>query len=278
MYLRILGPGAVFCGFGPKVSLMRRLACALLVLWSVAFPAAPAAAARRVAPVTILVAANVAEAARRTMSPELWARLVSDYVSASKVVQFSGAAAPTREDCRAAGAAYAVNATFELMPRLPGLAQDTDRKYGLARIDLLNCITGTATPTHVVRLESDPLSRANEGDFEPNVEITWARAVRDRLGREPLELTGVARITRVDGPFVYIDGLNTNFTVNQVLRDFADKDTRPRPELELVISDINGKVIQAVWNPQAPGVVPPKAGDYVEPARAVSPAAPDAKK
>jgi len=263
----------VFGGFEPKGSDMRRLACALLVLSLVCSAGHPAAAARRVAPVTILVGATVAEGARRTMSPDLWTRLVTDYVSASKVVPFTGTGAPTIADCKAANAAYAVNATFEIMPRLPGLAQDTDRKYGIARIDLLNCITGTATPTKVVRLESDPLSISNAGDFEPNVEITWARAVRDRLGREPLELTGVARVTRIDGPFVYIDGLNTTLTLNQVLRDFADKDTHARPPLELVIVDISGKVVQAAWNAQ-PGVIPPKVGDYVEPvgARQSSPA------
>ncbi|GAC1406965.1 MAG: hypothetical protein NVSMB64_13240 [Candidatus Velthaea sp.] len=269
----------VFGGFGPKGRLMRRLACAFLVLLPVAAAAMPATAAgRRIVPVTILVGTSVAEPARRTMSADLWARLVTEYVSASKVVTFAGAAAPTRDECRAAGAAYAVNATFELMPRLPGLAQDTDRKYGIARIDLLNCSTGTATPTHVIRLESDPLSRANEGDFEPNVEITWGRAVRDRLAREPLELTGVARIVRVDGPFVYIDGLNMTLSVNQVMRDFADKDSRPRPELELVISEVNGKLIQAVWNPQTPGLAAPKIGDYVEPVRAPASAPPAPKR
>jgi len=245
---------------------MRRTAILLLVLFAAVSVGAPVlAAGRRAAPVTVLIAATVADSAKRTMPPALWARLIADYVNASKVVPFTGTGAPTREDCRAAGAVYLVNASFELAPRLPGAAQDSDRKYATARIDLLNCITGLASPTRNVRFESDPLSNANAGDFEPNVEFTWARPVRDRLARETLELSGVARIVRIDGPFLYIDGAGSSIVINQVLHIFADKNAQPRSPVEMVVTDTNGRFIQATYDTLKPGIVLPQVGDFVEP-------------
>jgi hypothetical protein len=247
---------------------MRRIATLCLALFVAGLAASPTlAAGRRTSPVTVLVAANVADSARRTMPPALWARLVADYVNANKVVPFTGTGAPTREDCHAANAAFAVTANFELAPRLPGTAQDSDRKYAIAHITLMNCITGTIAPERTVRFESDPLSNANAGDFEPNVEFTWARPVRDRLSREQLELAGVARVTRVDGPFLYIDGIGSSITLNMVMRAFADKNGQPRTPVEMVVTDINGRLIQATYDTMIPGVVPPKPGDYVEPVR-----------
>jgi hypothetical protein len=247
---------------------MRRIAVLFLALFVAGLTTSPApAAGRRTSPVTVLVAASVAESARRTMPPALWTRLVTDYVNASKVVPFTGTGAPTREDCRAANAVFAVNATFELAPRLPGTAQDSDRKYAIAHITLLNCITGTVAPERAVRFESDPLSNANAGDFEPNVEFTWARPVRDRLAHDQLELAGVARITRVEGPFLYIDGVGSSITLNMVMRVFADKNGQPRKPVEMVVTDLNGRFIQATYDTMQPGVVPPQPGDYVEPVR-----------
>ncbi|MFN2459776.1 MAG: hypothetical protein ABR591_03660 [Candidatus Velthaea sp.] len=254
---------------------MRRTALSLLVVIAVAASAVPqapaAAAARRVAPVTLLVAATVSDAAKGTMPQALWQRLVSEYANASKVVPFAGAAA-TREDCRAANAAYLITAVFDLAPRLPGTAQDTDRKYATAKIELLNCVTGAPVATRALRLESDPLSRANEGDFESNVETTWVRSVRDRLSRDPLPLTGVARILRIDGSFVYVDGANSSLAVNQALRDFADKNAQPRAVIDLVVTAITGRLVQAVYNSAAAGGAAPHIGDYVEPAVAPAPA------
>jgi hypothetical protein len=251
---------------------MRRTAVLVLVLFAAGLVGVPAlAAGRRSSPVTVLVAATVADSAKRTMPPTLWLRLITDYVNASKVIPFTGAAAPTRDDCRAAGALYLVNATFELAPRLPGAAQDSDRKYATARIDLLNCLTGVASPTRNVRFESDPLSNANAGDFEPNVEFTWARPVRDKLARETLELSGVARIVRIDGPFLYIDGAGSSITVNQILHIFADKNAQARPPVEMVVTDTNGRFIQATYDTLKPGIVQPQVGDFVEPNATASP-------
>lgn len=245
---------------------MRRLASPLLAVLAVVALAAPAGAARRAAPVTILVAANVAEAARRTMPPDLWQRLVYEYANASKVIPFTGSGAPSLDDCHKAGAAYALSADFELTPRLPGMGQDTDRKYATARVALINCITNRPMSERTIRLESDPLSRANEGDFEPNVQVTWMRAVREQLGRQPLELAGVARIVRVEAPFVYIDAAGLNLVQNQIVRVFANKNAQLRPPLEMVVVDVVGKQIQAVYNARETGVVPPQVGEYVEPA------------
>jgi len=252
---------------------MRRIAIPFLALFVAGLVTGPAAAAgRRTAPVTVLVAAAVADSARRTMPPALWARLVGDYANASKIIPFTGTGPATRADCRAASAVFLVNATFELAPRLPGTAQDSDRKYAVAHIDLMNCITGATVPQRTVRFESDPLSNANAGDFEPNVEFTWARAVRDGLARQPLELAGVARITRVEGPFLYIDGVGSSITLNMVMRAFADKNGQPRVPLEMVVTDINNKFIQATYDTMRPGMVPPQPGDYVEPVLRTVPA------
>lgn|GEM_PF-1939300 len=156
-------------------------------------------AGRGVEPVTVLVATMVGENARRTMPPELWQKLIDSFVYARNVVHFAGSGAPTIGDCKAAKAAYAVTAQFDLSPRLPGLGQDPDRKYAMARVTLLNCITGVASPERTFQFESQPLTQAQAGDFEPNESETWSRTVQTRMGKlalEPGGFAGAARATR----------------------------------------------------------------------------------
>jgi hypothetical protein len=177
---------------------MRRSIALLLAVLSVS--TAPAlGAGRGVEPVTVLVATTVGENARRTMPPELWQKLIDSFVYARSVVHFTGTGTPTIGDCKAAKAAYAVTAQFDLSPRLPGLGQDPDRKYAMARVTLLNCITGVASPERTFQFESQPLSQAQAGDFEPNESETWTRTVQSRMGKlalEPGGLAGAARATR----------------------------------------------------------------------------------
>ena len=148
--------------------------------------------------------------------------------------------------------------------RLPGLAQDTDRVYGIARFTVRNCLTGDRRADQDVRVESDPLSEADRGDYEPNAERIWDRAVRATLARNPLVLSTVARIVRVENGVVYLESGAGGFAVNQVLRDFADADAKPHAPIELVVVDITGKYIQA----SIVGKAAPHVGDYVEAAPA----------
>jgi hypothetical protein len=255
-----------------KVRGVRPLLAAALVLAL----AVPAAAAQRAAlPATVLVTVFVGENATRTMPQALWRKLASEYVGARTVTAEDGPALADEAHCRSAHALYAVLATFERATRLPGLAQDTDRAYGVARFTVRNCVSGIVLPTKTVRLESDPLSEADRGDFEPNAERTWERSVRAALARNPLAFApaaagpagsgppagAVGRIIRVDGAVVFIDG--GKFSVNQVLRVFADRDARPRAEpIELIVLDVSGKYAQC----SVIGNLTPRVGDYVEPA------------
>jgi hypothetical protein len=189
----------VFGGFGPKERVMRR-PIALLLAALVCCAAPARGAGRGVEPVTVLVATTVGENARRTMPPELWQKLIDGFVYARNIVHFAGSGTPTIGDCKAAKAAYAVTAQFDLSPRLPGLGQDPDRKYAMARVTLLNCITGVASPERTFQFESQPLSQAQAGDFEPNESETWSRTVQTRMGKlalEPGGLAGAKRATRV---------------------------------------------------------------------------------
>ena len=57
-----------------------------------------------------------------------------------------------------------------------------------------------------------------------------------------------------------------------VMRAFADKNGQPRVPLEMVVTDINNKFIQATYDTMRPGMVPPQPGDYVEPVLRTVPA------
>ncbi|HEV3086663.1 MAG TPA: hypothetical protein VGX96_05505 [Candidatus Elarobacter sp.] len=251
--------------------------------------AGPAAAAPRVTvPGTVLIVADVGESAQRSMPAALWRKLVTDYVGARTTTAEDGTALPDEAHCRSSHALYAVFATFERAMRLPGLAQDPDRVYGVARFTVRNCVTGTVSPAKTVRIESDPLSEADRGENEPNAERTWERAIRSTFARDPLVFSPaapaapaatiatvapvvrngpVARIARIDNTgFVFIER-GGSFSMNQLLRDFADSEAKPHPPIELVVVEVGPKYVMA----SIIGKGTPHIGDLVEAEPAVSP-------
>jgi hypothetical protein len=218
-----------------------------------------ALAAPRQVPATVLIVTDVGESGQPIMPAALWRKLVIEYVGARTVTAEDGTSLPDDTHCHSAKALYAVLATFDRATRLPGLAQDTDRVYGVARFTVRNCLTGMVSPTKTVRLESDPPSEASRGDFEPGPR-TWDRAIRTALAHDPLVLTTVARIIRVDGAVVFLES-GGGFSLNQVLRVFADANAKPYANpIELVVLDIAGKYVQATVT----GKGTPRVGDYVE--------------
>jgi hypothetical protein len=211
-------------------------------------------------PATILIVTDVGESAQQIMPASLWRKLVVEYVGARTATTVDGSELPDDARCHTAHALYAVLARFDRATRLPGLAQDTDRLYGIARFTVRNCLTGVVSPTKTVRLESDPPTEASRADFEP-APRTWDRAIRAALAHDPLALTtAVARVVRVDGNVVLLENAG-GFVVNQVVRVFADANAKAYAvPIQLVVVDLSGKYAQAaiVGN----GV--PHAGDYVE--------------
>ena len=234
------------------------LAIVLLTALSTAGVAAPAA--RPGVPGTVLVTVFVGENATRTMPAALWRSLAVEYVGAKAVTAEDGATLADEARCRSAHALYAVLATFERATRLPGLGQDTDRAYGVARFTVRNCLTGAVAPAKTIALESDPLAEADRGDVDPNAERTWGRAIRATLAHHPLGLTmSIARVVRVEGSVVYIEG--GSFRINQVLHAFADANAHPHLHpIDLVVLDFTGNFAQCsiIGNGTA------HVGDYVE--------------
>ena len=241
---------------------MRRLTTAafplvaLLVLaWGVPGAAAPA----RPNAATVLVVADVGESAQRTLPAAAWRKLVSDYVGPHVVAAEDGTALPDDARCRGSHALYAVLATFDRAMRLPGLAQDADRLYGVARFTVRNCLTGTVSAPKTVRIESEPVSEAR-GE-EPNVTRAWEHAIRTALARDPLVLSAVARVISIENGIVYLDNPG-RFSVSQVLRVFASSSGKPyATPVELVVLEVAGRFAQA----SIVGKTPPRVGDYVEP-------------
>ena len=259
---------------------MRLLSVAAAVL--AAALAAPAGAAPRVQ-AQVLIVADVQESAQPSMPAELWRKLVVEYVGARTASAEDGTALPDEARCRGAHALYAIFATFERAMRLPGVPQDPDRVYGIARFTVRNCVTGVVAPVKTVRVESDPLSEAQRGDFEPVSERTWDRAIRATLARNPLSLpvdsvtaaaaggvtdltAAVGRIIRVENGIVYIQN-SAGFAADQILHDYADRDAKPHPPIELVVIAVSGKYVTAT----IVGNGTPRAGDYV--AAAATPSA-----
>ena len=240
---------------------MRSIWLTAIVL--VALCTAPAAAARN--QVTVLLATSVTGVAPKTMTAPQWKAVVVDYVDANKVIDYKGDGLPTVAQCKAAGAVYALNAVFDVAPKLPGIAYDPDRTYATARFDRVNCITGEVTPTQVVRVSSDPLSQTDAGDYEPNVDLIWNRTIRGQLGHASIALAGVARITQINGTDVLIDAPGMKIFPGMVLRVNADGNGKPRPPVELTVTDMSGKLIAASFNPKEPN--PPHVGDFIETAR-----------
>lgn len=242
---------------------------ALAVLASLALlaaPGAPAVARSTTAPVTLLLAARLSDGAGGDMTQALWQKLVGDYANVEKVVPFTGTGSPTIDECRAAGALYALTAVFEPVSLADASGRDNDRKYATARLSMVNCLTGRMEQPLAIPLQSDKLSTSSTGDFEPSSDLTWTNSVRSALGHSPpLAFAGVARITRIDGPFVYITTTGVQFRVNQVLRVFADKNVHVRPAVELVVNDLlDGRTIQTSYDEARKDILRPNVGDYVE--------------
>jgi hypothetical protein len=243
------------------------IAAALVVL-----AAAPAAAAPHgPAPTAVLVVADVGENARRSMPAEVWRKLAADYVGRSASAE-DGTALPDDARCRSANAQYAVLATFDRATRLPGLAQDTDRAYGIARFTVRNCLTGAVSATKTVRIESEPLTPSDRQEDEITAAHTWERAVRATLSREPLLLprelpavpaaASVARVVRVENDLVVLQITGT-LSMNQVLRDVSDANAKPHAPFELVVVELAGKYVVA----HITGNHTAHVGDYVESAK-----------
>jgi hypothetical protein len=245
---------------------VRRLptaAFALVPVLLLATAAPPAAAPLFPTPhaaATVLLVADVGERAR-TLPAETWRKLASEYVGAPVVAAEEGTALPDDARCRASHAVYAVLATFDRTMRLPGLAQDNDRLYGIARFTVRNCVTGAVSATKTVRVESEPLSDARAGAEEPNVARVWERAIAAALARDPLVLAATARVVSVENGVVIIENTG-RFSAGQVLRAFANASGRPYPApVQLVVLEAAGRFVQA----SVVGKTAPHAGDYVEP-------------
>ena len=160
--------------------------------------AAPGTASNSL-PVTVLVAATVGDGAQQMMPAALWFKLVSDYIGPAKIVSDVESTMPDEERCKSAHAAYAVLATFDRAPRLPGTAQDTDRAYAVARFIVRNCTTGSVSAMKIVRLESDPVGESERAG-PATAERQWARAVRMSLAHEPLGIVAAPRVATKTTP------------------------------------------------------------------------------
>lgn len=251
-FLRLLRPRRRSDGFGPERLDVRPFPAIATALAAVAL-AAPGPAGG--APVTVLVAAPVGECAPAMMPAALWVRLVTDYLGGAKVVVDLESTLPDQERCRASHAGYAVLATFDRAPRLPGTAQDTDRAYAVARITVRNCATGAVSPTKVFRLESDPIAESDRTGDAAAAERQWTRSVRAAFARDPLVLVRSAnvaeaappRVSRVlsvrDGTVLLDPGAAS--APNQVLFDYADAAGQPHAPIPLVVGEDERKYVKA---------------------------------
>ena len=237
---------------------LRRGAAAAVALLALAV-AGPAHA--RPAPVRVLVGTSVGEAARSTMSPALWAKIVASYVNAD-TVPFEGE--PTLDDCHKVKAAYMVSAPFDLRPRLPGMVSSSGRVAARTRIVVTNCVTGEVAYDQAVTLDSDPPSTSNAGDFEAVPETSWSRVVPQELARYPVFFPRVSRIKSVQPPFAYIDTAGGLFAVGDALRAFASADAQRKTPILLTVTSVDGKYPQVVFS-TVNGAPLPEIGDYVEP-------------
>jgi hypothetical protein len=220
-----------------------------------------------VLPFTVLLVADVGESAQRTLPGPLWRKLVADYLGARAVAVEDGAALPDEARCRSAHAAYAVLATFDRAMRLPGFAQDTDRAYGVARFTVRNCLTGVVAPTKTVRVESEPLTEAARGEGDAAVAAAmWQRAVQVSFTHDPLVLgpppapaARRARIATIVDGTIYLDR-DDGFAVNQVLRDYADRNAHPHAPIQLVVVEVTRRYVATT----VLGSGTPHVGDYVD--------------
>jgi hypothetical protein len=237
-------------------------------------------------PGPVLLVTDVGDGAQPTMPAAVWRRLATDYLGARGVTVEDGTALPDEARCRAAHAQYAVLATFDRAMRLPGLAQENDRLYGVARFTVRNCATGAIAPPKIVRVESEPLREVPRGEDEAVAERAWESAIRTAFARDPLVFATpapvahasaapagpaasaspsahparIARVVSIEGNDVFIDNTGA-FSQNQVLRAYADRNGKPYANpVELVVVEISRRfVIAAIVGRSAPRI-----GDEVE--------------
>ena len=240
-----------------------RIAAALACL-SALFPVAAAA---KPAPVRVLVGAPVATAARSSMSPALWSKIIANYVNA-EVVPFEGI--PTLDDCRRRQAEYMVAAPFELRPRLPGMMNSTGRTMAVTRLVVTNCVTSTQVFEQTINLESDPPSNANAGDYDSVPEISWSRSVPAALAKYPVFFPRVARVLSVTPPLAVVD-IAANLRPGDTLRVFADAKHNPKGPIILTVTQVTGKTAEVLFSIVG-GAIAPSVGDLVEPMTVPPPA------
>jgi hypothetical protein len=236
-------------------------------------------------PGPVLLVTDVGDGAQRTMPAAVWRRLATEYVGARGVTAEDGTALPDEARCRAAHAQYAILATFDRAIRLPGLAQENARLYGVARFTVRNCGTGAVAPPKIVRVESEPLREVPRGEDEALAERAWESAIRTAFAHDPLvfatpapvasapaapapaasaaasaQPARIARVVSVEGNEVFIDNTGA-FAQNQVLRAYADRNGKPYANpVELVVVEISRRFVIAT----IVGRSAPRLGDEVE--------------
>jgi hypothetical protein len=215
----------------------------------------------RTAPVKVLVSATVADTARPTMSPTLWVKMVSDWVSAT-VVPFTGDQL-SLDACHVASADFMVSAPFELRPRLPGMPNPGGgRVAARSHVTVTNCFTGSVVYDQTVNFDSDP-SNVGAGDFESSPEVTWSRNVPATLGKYPVFFPNIARIFQVRPPIVLVD-LREGVKPGDVLRIYAGGDHKAKGPIYLTVTQMQGKYVEAMFSTVSGGAQP-AVGDFVEP-------------
>jgi len=242
----------------------RLRAAFLVVALLLAAPSGPAWG--RSAPVRVLVGATVNDAARGTMSPALWTKMVGDWANATAIPYKDGE--PDLAACRKAEADFMIAAPFDLRPRLPGMPNSSGRVAARAHLVVTNCITEAVVYDQTIAFDSDP-ANAPAGDFESSPETTWAKNVPATLAKYPLYFTHVAHVIQVTPPLALVD-IRDNMKPGDLLRVYADSTRRRKGPITLVVTQQLGKYTEVTF-PTLAGAVLPAKGDYVEPAPKPSP-------
>lgn len=220
----------------------------------------------RSAPVKVLVGVTVSDAARETMSPALWMKLVSDWVNAAPLPFKDGL--PELADCRKAGADFQVTAPFDLRPRLPGMPNTTGRVAARTHLVVTNCLTETVVYDQTIAFDSDPLG-APAGDPESSPEATWSKNIPATLLRNPVFFSHVAHVIQVTPPTALVD-IRDNMKSGDLLRVYADSNRHRKGPILLVVTQQLGKYTEVTF-PTLAGAMLPAKGDFVEPAPKTSP-------
>ncbi len=239
-----------------------------LVVASLVVAFGTAASARPTA-VTVALTTSTASDPRHELPPELFERTVRSWIDAASYIPGPGGANDENPDlaaCRAAGATYAVRASFATVvdpvraKALPG------RNLGMVDAVVVNCVTGMTTAAVHVPVASDPPTAATEGDYEASADITW-RTLGAQLARTRLPIAQLTRVARIEGPYVYVAVDNGRaYHVGQLLRIYANAQAQPTPPIDLTIAEIDGGTLQTLYDTtNKTNVV--RVGDYAEPVR-----------